>query len=311
LDRSRLLVYLVLVVLVVAVVFGLIRGRPQQEFKYQEPTITLYNHQTGEKTRIKFEDYIAGVVAAEMVPDWPRQALAAQAIIARTFTLHKIKYEGGAPQGGADASTDPQEFQAYDPGRINDNVSAAVEMTRGMVMRYKGRYVRAWFHANSGGKTATPEEGLGFTEEPTPYLKSVADPGQKIAPPEERQWTASFPVEQVRRAVSRETGQDPGKFASAAIVEKGPSGRATKIRVGNIVISGPALRLALGTEVMKSTLVDRLEVRDGVLVISGRGHGHGVGMSQWGAYYFAREGKSPEEIIKYYYSGVTVDKIWR
>ncbi|KUK31511.1 MAG: Sporulation stage II protein D [Thermoanaerobacterales bacterium 50_218] len=317
LNRSRLLIYIALFALVVAVFVGIVRGRQSspekagEEFKYQEPTITLYDHKTGEKKKIRFEDYIAGVVAAEMAPTWPREALAAQAIIARTFTLHKIKYEGGVPQHGADASTDTEEFQAYDPGRINDNVRAAVEMTRGKVIRYNGKYVRAWFHANAGGKTATPAEGLGFTKEPTPYIKSVADPGQEIAPPEERNWAASFPVGGVRKAVSRETGQDPGEFTSAAIVERGPSGRATKIRLGSTVVSGPALRLALGTEAMRSTLLDRLEVRDGALVVSGRGHGHGVGMSQWGAYYFAREGKSPEEIIKYYYSGVTVDKIWR
>ncbi|MGB9792522.1 MAG: hypothetical protein ACPLTR_08110 [Thermacetogeniaceae bacterium] len=115
----------------------------------------------------------------------------------------------------------------------------------------------------------------------------------------------------MRAAVRKQAGKDPGPISSASVLARGPSGRATLVRLGNITISGPALRLALGPERMKSTLIDRLEVSGGQLVISGRGRGHGVGMSQWGAYYLARRGKTPEEIIRYYFKGVTVDRIWR
>ncbi|NPV28806.1 MAG: SpoIID/LytB domain-containing protein [Firmicutes bacterium] len=321
-KRGHLLTFAVIAVLALAAFWGALRGgrpparqplpgRPGREFRYTEPTITLYDNRTGEKKKIKLETYIAGVVAAEMEPTWPREALAAQAILARTFTLHKIKYEGGVPQRGADASTSAQEFQAYDPARINENVRRAVEMTRGMVIKYRGRYVRAWFHSNAGGRTATAPEGLNFTKEPTPYIKSVPDPGQRVAPPPERSWTVSLPLGQVRERVRSQTGRDPGALGTAAILKRGPSGRAVQIRLGSVTISGPALRLALGPEVMRSTLLDRLEVRDQTLVISGRGRGHGVGMSQWGAYYFAKQGKSPAEIIRYYYRGVTLEKIWR
>ena len=67
------------------------------QYRYQEPEITLYDNDTGQKKKIKFEEYIAGVVAAEMEPTWPIEALAAQSTLARTFTLHKIKYEKGYP----------------------------------------------------------------------------------------------------------------------------------------------------------------------------------------------------------------------
>ncbi|MDH7576591.1 MAG: SpoIID/LytB domain-containing protein [Bacillota bacterium] len=320
-KRGRVLTVAVLAVLAIAAFWGLLRGGrpparqplrvPEQEFRYTEPTITLYDHRTGEKSSIKFETYIAGVVAAEMEPTWPTEALAAQAILARTFTLHKIRYEGGVSERGADASTSPEEFQAYDPGRINANVRRAVEMTRGMVIKHNGRYVRAWFHANAGGRTATAPEGLNFTKEPTPYIKSVSDPGQKVAPPAERSWTVSFSLSRVREAVRSLTGHDPGAIESVQILKRGPSGRAVQIRLGNATISGNSLRLALGPEVMRSTLLDRLEVRDQMLAISGRGRGHGVGMSQWGAYYLAKQGKSPADIVRYYYKGVTLEKVWR
>lgn len=321
-KRSQYLTTAALVILgVVAFVGMLSRLAPQTKkplpggggdgFKMKEPTITLYINETGQKKRIKMEDYIAGVVAAETEPGWPREVLAAQAILARTFTLQKIKYEKGVPQHGADASTSTEEFQAYDSSRITSDIRQAVAMTRGMVVRYKGRYIRAWFHSNAGGKTATAAEGLDFRKEATPYIAVVSDPGQKVAPPQERAWTAYFPLETVRSAVRKQTGKDPGQITSASVISRGPSGRATMIRIGSVTISGPALRLGLGPERMKSTLIDRLEVSGGQLVISGRGRGHGVGMSQWGAYYLARQGKTPVDIIKYYFKGVTVDKLWR
>lgn len=282
-----------------------------QQYKYQEPVITLYDNDTGQKKKIKFEEYIAGVVAAEMEPTWPIEALSAQAILARTFTLHKIKYEKGVLKHGTDVSTSTEEFQAYDPTRITHGVREAVKRTRGEVIKYQGKYIRAWFHSNAGGKTATALEGLAFKKEPTPYIKSVTDPGQKVAKPEDKSWEASIPLEEVRAAVIKQSGKDPGTMDSAAIVKKGPSLRAEVVRLGNTKISGPALRLGLGPERMRSTLLDRFEIKDGMLQMAGRGYGHGVGMSQWGAYYMAKQGKTYTDIIHYYFKDVTIDKIWR
>lgn len=284
---------------------------PKSDYKYQEPEITLYDNETGQKRKIKFEEYIAGVVAAEMEPSWPIEALAAQSILARTFTLHKIKYEQGVPKHEADASTSTEEFQAYDPARVTPQVREAVKRTRGEVIKYQGRYVRAWFHSNAGGKTATALEGLAFKKEKTPYIQSVSDPGQKVAKPEDKTWTASIALEEVRAAVLQQSGKDPAVISSAAIVKKGPSGRAETVRLGKAAISGPALRMGLGPEKMRSTLLDRFEVKDGMLHMSGRGYGHGVGMSQWGAYYMAKQGKSYRQIIHHYLKDVTIDKIWR
>ena len=278
----------------------------------EEPTISLYVNETGEKKQIKLEEYLAGVVAAEMEPTWPDNALAAQAILARTFTMENIESGKIKKIHGTDASTDVEEFQAYDPSRINDKVKKAVQNTRGQVIKYNGEYVKGWFSACCGGKTANAVEGLSWTKTKTPYVKSGLEDGcLSVTQPENKNWVAEIPVDKVRAAVKETAGTDPGEITAVEIVEKGPSGRATKIKLGNATVSGPALRLAVGSEIMRSTLIDDIRVEGENVVITGNGFGHGVGLCQWGAKKMAAENKSPEEIIKFYYQGVTIEKLWQ
>lgn len=287
--------------------------RPGQNKDFnEEPTISLYVEETGEKKQIKMEEYLKGVVAAEMDPAWSIEALAAQAIIARTFTIEKMKNGNGVPARGTDASTNHEEFQAYDASRINENVSKAVERTRGEVVKYQGNYIKAWFFADGGGQTAaSAKEGLAYTKEPTPYIQSVSDPGSEITTAENKAWRAVFPVDYLRQKVKEATGQDPGNVSKISIVDKGPSGRATSIKVGNVTVSGPALRLALGSEKMRSTMLTDIKIEGGSLIVSGKGFGHGVGMSQWGAKAMAEQGKKAEQIIEYFFKDVQINKEWQ
>ena len=290
--------------------------RPQQqqpgENTKQEPTITLFVSETGEKKEIKMEEYIKGVLAAEMEPTWPIEALAAQAILARTFTLERMKSTGGVPTRGTDASTNIEEFQAYNAQRINDNVVKAVEKTRGEVVKYQGNYIKAWFYADSGGFTAaSAEEGLAYTKEPSPYIQSVKDPGFGITTEETKAWQATFPLTVVRQKVKEATGSDPGVITQVKITKKGPSGRAMTVQVGKATVSGPALRLALGSEKMRSTLLTGFSVSGGKLVVSGKGFGHGVGMSQWGAKALAEQEKPAEDIVRYFFKDVEIVKEWQ
>ncbi|HBS59705.1 MAG TPA: stage II sporulation protein SpoIID, partial [Firmicutes bacterium] len=160
-------------------------GAPGQQMTAPgvEPTISVYMHETGEKKDMKMEEYIAGVVAGEMRNDWPVEALAAQAIVARSFTVYQIETKGGVKERGTQASTDIKEFQAYSAKDINDNVRKAVAMTRGMIMVYQGKPAYTWFHASAGGKTATAKEGLNYREAEPPYIQSVDSPDDASAPP--------------------------------------------------------------------------------------------------------------------------------
>lgn len=306
-NKRFLLLFLCLVLILAVACTPQRRPQQQQEPTGKEPTISLYVAETGETKQIAMEEYLYGVVAAEMDPQWPREALAAQAIIARTFTMVKIE-EGGVPTRGTDASTDIEEFQAYGPERINDNVVKAVDSTRGEVARHQGNLIKTWFHADAGGKTATAEEGLGYTQSPTPFIQVVDDPGINITVEENKNWQVSFPVSQVANAVQKVTGQNPGNITSAEITDKGPSGRATKIKFGQTEVSAPALRLALGSTEMRSTFLTDLSVQGGNVIMTGKGFGHGVGMSQWGARALAENGKSPEEIVQYFFKDIEIVK---
>lgn len=275
-----------------------------------EPSLMVYIAEEGAVQEMDFEDYIAGVVAGEMDPTWPTEALAAQAIIARTFTLQKIAEDGGVPERNAHASTDIEEFQAYSAEDITDEVREAVQMTRGQVACYNNEFIRGWFSAYAGPRTAHADEGLAFEGGNPPYIHVVDSPGQDIIPEEEGEWSESFPLDQVRNVVIEATGEDPGEITQVEIKEFGASGRAAVIQVNDTEITGPGLRLGLGSTEMRSNFLEELSVADGMLRMSGSGFGHGVGLCQWGARALAEDGRSAEEIVHYFYKDINLAKVW-
>lgn len=279
----------------------------------EEPTISLYDNESGTKKQIKLEEYITAVVAAEMEPTWPTNALAAQAILARTFTMENIQSGRVKKLHGTDVSTNVEESQAYDPSRISENVRQAVRKTRGEVITYKGQYIKAWFSASNGGKTASAAEGLAYFKTPTPYIKAnINDPASiQNTLPEIQQWTAKIPAAKVQEAVRSISGKDPGPLQSAAIAEKGPSGRTVKLKINDVEVGGPAFRLAAGSTEIRSMFLTNISVQGGSLVLTGKGYGHGVGMSQWGAKNMAEKKTSPEDIVRFYFKDIEIKKLYR
>ena len=279
----------------------------------EEPTLTVYMNETGEIKEMKLEEYLAGVVAGEMFPDWPVEAYAAQAIFARSFTMDFVSQGGVKDKYGADVSTSIEETQAYNPQAITDDIRRGVEMTRGQVMTYDNRYVRGWFHAYSGGITARAKEGLDYQEEEPPFTKSVRLPENEYAPEEVKAWQVEYSAAELKNLLAAR-GVNVGDITGVEITERGPKERITKILVkgtqGEQEMTGPEFRLAVDSTKMKSTLLREFAFADGVLRISGTGYGHGVGLSQWDAYMLAKDGKSPEEIVKTFFEGVTIRKIY-
>ena len=281
----------------------------KQVVQGNEPDIIVFMHETGEKKTMKMEEYIAGVVAGEMKVDWPVEALAAQAILARTFTVQAIDEKGGVPARGTQASTDIKEFQAYNAKAVNENVKKAIDMTRGMVVTYQGKPIQAWFHASAGGITATAKEGLAFKDDEPPYIQSVQSPDD-LAPADVQNWTVSFTKKEVMD-VLKKLGKAVTKIDSMEIGQKGPSGRTITMMINkNIEVSAPEFRVGLDSTKLKSMLLDKVDVSGDAITFTGKGYGHGVGMSQWGANKMATMGQKPEAIIGQYFKDVVIEKRW-
>lgn len=272
------------------------------------PLIRVYNVKDEAIEEMDIEEYLAGVLAGEMKNDWPMEALKAQAILARTFVLKFIstkesKYEG------ADISTDVSEAQAYDADAINERIRTAVQQTRGLVMSDDGELPYAWFHAHSGGVTELPSAALEYEGDDPDYLSVHRVSESDSAPEDVKQWTAQFTKQQIQQACS-DAGVSVGSISSVEIGKKGESGRAITLIVNGKSVSAPALRLALDASKLKSTLIESIELTGDQVTFTGRGFGHGVGMSQWGAYALAERGEDAEDIVEEFFDDVDIVRLW-
>lgn len=280
----------------------------------KEPKVSLYLTKTGEKKELPLEEYVAGVVAGEMLPNWPKEAYAAQAILARTFTMEFIQRGGTQSKYGTDLSDDITETQAYNPSAISPVIRSAVESTKGLVVTYNKNYIKGWFHAFSGGETTKAKVGLNYKETEPPYIKEVSDPGADYAPPEDRNWVATYSADELSNLLQK-TGLINFAVENVEITNKNEQGRVTEFTVsgaGNKVpIAGANFRIAVDSTKLKSIWIEDLTKTGTDFVFKGKGYGHGVGMSQWGAYALAEKGSKAEEIVKYFFQGIEITKKYK
>jgi stage II sporulation protein D len=255
---------------------------------------------------IELEAYLYGVIKAEVDPRWPPEAVKAQAVAARTLAVERMFASGGATSGGYDlsATTDDQVYLGV--GAEDPLATAAVDATRALLVTYGGRPIFAAYHSNSGGHTEDSESVWGTVY---PYLRGVPDPYVLNAPA--TSWSARLPLATVASALRR------GGIDIPALdrVERGRAtawGRVVTVRlVGgdgrSQEINANRFRLLVGPGVVRSTMF-RVARRGGDVEFTGRGAGHGVGLDQWGARAMAARGFSFDQILKYYYSGVTIEQ---
>lgn len=252
---------------------------------------------------LDLETYLYGVLKMEVDPRWPAEALKAQAVAARTIALHSL---GRFAAEGYDlrATTDSQVYggiNAEDP-----RTTAAVDASRGVIMIYAGRPIFAAYHSDSGGATESSEFVWGT---PYPYLRGVVDPYGQGSPA--REWMSRIDLPTLETRLARAGLPVPG-IRSIAVTATTPSGRAQTVRITGgataLDLRATDLRQVLGVGFLRSTLFTvRLVGDDGPIVeFSGRGSGHGVGMSQWSAWGQALAGRAYQEILGYYYQGIAL-----
>lgn len=260
----------------------------------KEELITVYRT-NGDVINIGLTEYLVGVVAGEMPASFPIEALKAQAVVARTYTMKSLQI--------GRKLTDSTSTQVYkdnnqlrnlwgnDYDRYYQRIYDVVTSTDNICVYYNGNYIDAVYHSTSNGYT---EDAVNVWGNRIPYLQTVAST-----------WDQN--VSSYLKIITKEEsdiisilGLD--NLDEIQILERNNSGRVEKVQIGNKIFSGVELRNMLG---LRSTDFEIIKDNN-IITITTKGYGHGVGMSQYGAKGMAEQGYSYREILNHYYTNVNI-----
>ncbi len=252
---------------------------------------------------LKVEEYLRGVLSFEMGYGWPLEALKAQSVASRTFILSSKRERRDGPYHLEGTFIGQVYGGALGETPATDR---AVAETHGEVLFYGGSLARTYFHSMSDGRTEASSSLFG---QEIPYLKSVPSPHDREAPG--FSWRAKIDLHELERTLSRH-GPTLGRISEARVISWTPAGRAREVLFrgssGEKRLKARELRRLLGWNAVKSTAF-RLYLRRGTLLIEGRGSGHGLGLSQWGARAMAERGASYRDILRHYYPGTELRRL--
>ncbi len=272
----------------------------------------ILNQSTGKVETVSLQDYVRGAVAAELPATFHEEAMKAQAVAAHTYALRQtlLQRENPDPQlKGADFAADPDNLKGYareedmrerfgDMADVYWNkITQAADSVLGYLLVYEGEPILAAYHSTCVGIT---EDASNVWSGSAPYLVPVESPGDLLSPSLES--TATFTTGELRKILTDSFAdltlpEDPTQWFT--ILDRSSSGYVVLMEVGNLTLHGKDIRTALG---LKSTNFKILSEGD-TITFEVMGYGHGVGMSQYGADYMARQGSTFDEILTHYYTG--------
>lgn len=273
--------------------------------------IKLLHVQDGSIEKMNLDEYLYGCVASEMPASFDIEALKAQSVVARTYTIYQMK--NSDKHEGADLCdsslccqawmTKENRFSRWEDEKEDEywkKIVKAVDDTKGKVIFYNDEPINALFHSNSGGIT---ELAINVWGGEYPYLQVVETSGEDAY----SSYNSEVRISKdnlVQKMMSKYSDFtiDFGKDDFIKIIENTSSKRVSKIKIGNKELTGVEARSLLG---LKSTQFN-YKVENDEVIFSVIGYGHGVGFSQCGADSLAKQGKNYEEIIKYYYKDVSI-----
>ena len=274
-------------------------------------TIKVYDHRADKLVDMDLEEYIVGVVSAEMPAYYDFEALKAQAVASRTYTLYSMAHGGCHTNPDADVCTNSKCCQAFsthermqnawkdDYANNYNRVAQAVMETAGEVLVYDGKLCDALYHACSGGQTENSENVYANA---LPYLRGVDSPYEDPMREEDVDFGTDALVELIA-AKYPESGVTKDNVREEIAIEKAyESGRVETLRLGKTKITGKQARNLFG---LRSTMFT-VEWTEKGIVFHVKGYGHGVGMSQNGANGMAKHGSDYREILFHYYTGVSI-----
>ncbi len=264
-----------------------------QQLSYDETITVRVLTDKGVET-MSLDHYVAGVVAAEMPASFETEALKAQAVAARTNVMRKLAY--GSKHDDADVCSASTCCMGWTEPE-NDVYYRAVRETDGLVVSYDGAIIDAVFFSSSWGFTEDAVEVWGAE---TPYLTVVESPETEI-----RTETVTISLTDFCLGVMEFSDQADFSGQWLGDLTYTDSGGVKTAVLGGVEMTGPQIRSLFG---LKSACFD-VELGTGGVTFTTYGYGHGVGMSQYGADEMAATGSSFEEILTWYYSGCTVEKL--
>lgn len=301
--RNKILLLITVLLLVVYVVEGCIKRKPsffsnEIENETIENKITIYDKKNDKYITIDFEDYIIGVVAAEMPASFDEEALKAQAVAARTYALFKT---GSNKMLTTDTSTQSyntvEQMQNKWQDKFNmyfEKIREAVIQTKDEVLKYDGFIIPAYYFSMSNGYTENSEVVFANSK---PYLKSV----ESLENTDNKNFIVTKVIS--KKEFCESLGISCDNIIIGKIINTS-SGRVESIVINNKAFSGIVVRKLLN---LRSTDF-KIELDDDVYITT-TGYGHGVGMSQYGANQMAKNGSNYKDILLHYYTGVTIEKI--
>jgi len=261
----------------------------------------------GEVHNFQLEEYLFGVVAAEMPAAFHPEALKAQAVAARTYIINKKLY-GDNDHKNADVCTDSTHCNAYlskeDISKkygadwiesYSAKIKKAVSDTENMVAVYGGEPIEAVFHSTGSGMTENAKDVWGGD---VPYLVSVESPGDKESPVFLNNIEIDY--NEIKKRVFDKYEKDISVYVGE--ISRNESGSVNSVDIGGINMSGVEAREIFSLPSANFTVT----ANEKGLVFKCKGKGHGVGMSQYGAEYFAKQGMNYIDILKTYYKGIEV-----
>lgn len=267
----------------------------KENIKKNEITVTVYRN-NGKIINLELEEYVLGVVGAEMPASFNIEALKAQAILARTYALKSIK--------NGKKLTDTVSTQAYkdnselqklwknDYTKYYEKIKKAVNETKGKVILYNNEYIDAVYHSTSNGKT---ENSKNVWKNSLPYLVSVDSSWDKNVKSYKKE--TIFEINEFCNILKLDVEE-----AITYEIIHNQTGRVRQITINNKTFSGTEFRNLLK---LRSTDFE-IEINDEKVKVTTYGYGHGVGMSQYGANEMAKQGYSYIQILKHYYTGVVI-----
>lgn len=245
---------------------------------------------------VPLDSYLTSVVSHEMSPLWHKEALKAQAVVARTYLLVKIKERAGKYYD-VDTTTN---FQVYGGiSKYDDNARRAVEETQGEVLYYQGELAQTFFHSSCGGTLASAGEVWG---KDIAYLRVHSSPYCQTAPV--YKWKVTLPFKEIGRRLAFKN------VKSVTVLDRTDSKRVKTLKIvtsrGVKKIPAGKFRTMLGAIKVKSTFFG-IARKGNAVVLTGRGFGHGVGMCQWGAKFQAeKKGQNYRTILEHYFPKTSI-----